>query len=64
MVARFLPGCNIQPGFAFLCFTVPVAESWPITPDEPLKGGAVNNSLKTAPEPAIFGVKSANYPQA
>jgi len=59
---RTLSDYNIPPGATFPWFTLPVAASWSITPDEPLLGGAVNNALETAPEPATFDVVDGALP--
>jgi len=59
---RTLSEYNIPPGATFPWFTLPVAASWSITPDEPLLGGAVNNALETAPEPATFDVVAGALP--
>ena len=60
--ARTLSECNIPAGATFPWFTLPVAARWSITPDEPLLGGVVNNSLETAPEPASFAVVDGALP--
>jgi len=60
--ARTLSEYNIPAGVTFPWFTLPVAARWSITPDEPLLGGAVNNALETAPEPASFDVVDGALP--
>jgi LPXTG-motif cell wall-anchored protein len=59
---RTLSEYNIPPGATFPWFTLPVAARWSITIDEPLLGGAVNNALETAPEPATFDIVDGSLP--